>query len=254
MPTVRRYGLIGYPLGHSFSAKYFTEKFDREQIAAQYHNYAIDAIQDLPQLIVREGEQLLGFNVTIPYKEAILPYLHEVSVVAQEIGAVNCVAVEWHAGRYRLKGYNTDAIGFGEHITPQLANHRQALVLGTGGAAKAVTVALQQRGLSVTLVSRRPQMGALTYDTLSDEVMEDHTLIVNTTPCGMYPNIDDCPPIPYASLKPEHLLYDVVYNPEMTRFLYEAKQRGAQVISGLGMLYGQAEAAWAIWNGSLQQD
>lgn len=254
MATPRHYGLIGYPLGHSFSARYFAEKFEREGILARYDNYPIAAIQDLPQLISNVGTALCGLNVTIPYKEVVLPYLHEVSTVAQETGAVNCIAIEWQSGHYRLKGYNTDAIGFGQHIAPHLADHRQALVLGTGGAAKAVAVALQQRGLSVTLVSRTAQMGVLTYDTLSEDVMFAHTLIVNTTPCGMYPNNNDCPPIPYACVTSKHLLYDVVYNPETTRFLAEGKQRGAQALSGLGMLYGQAEAAWAIWNGLLQQD
>lgn len=253
MADTLHYGLVGYPLGHSFSAGYFAEKFAREEIDATYANFAIPHIQDLPQIIATEGEALRGFNVTIPYKEAILPYLHEVSAVAREIGAVNCVAVSWKEGRYRLKGYNTDVIGFAEDIAPHLSGHQQALVLGTGGAAKAVVVALQQLGLSVTLVSRTPQMGVLTYDTLSDEVMAAHTVIVNTTPCGMYPKVEDCPPIPYERLTPSHLLYDVVYNPEVTRFLALGRAQGAQVLGGLGMLHGQAEAAWSIWQGTLEQ-
>lgn len=230
----RHYGIIGNPLEHSFSAKYFTEKFRLENIDADYHLYSLESLDELSKV-----EQLDGYNVTYPYKESIIPKLNEIDSIAQHIGAVNVVC--------RGKGYNTDYIGFAQSIRPLLLpSDQHALILGTGGAAKAVRYALEEMNIAADFVSRDKNKGIL-YDQLTPECMAAHTLIINCTPMGMYPDIQ-CPQIPYTLLTRQHLLYDCIYNPQQTRFLALGAQYGARTKNGLDMLFAQAEAAWAIWN------
>ena len=240
---MQHYGIIEYPLHHSFSARYFNEKFEREQIEAEYSLYPIDNDewqkangQRVKELI----DRLDGMNITFPYKQAVIPYLDRLDETANMIGAVNVI--------YKRVGYNTDCLGFMESIRPLLRNYdTRALVLGTGGAAKAVCYGLTKLGITPTLVSRTPKEGMLGYDELTDNVMTAHTLIVNCTPLGMLPDIDSCPPIPYEKITARHLLFDCVYNPEETLFLSKGKAQGATIHNGLDMLTGQAQAAWKIW-------
>lgn len=241
-----RYGLIGHPLGHSFSRSYFTEKFAREHIDAKYLNFDIPQAGDLRR-IVAETPALRGLNVTIPHKQAVIPLLDDISDEACEIGAVNVIAVLRDG---RLKGYNSDVTGFRESLRPLLGpHHRRALVLGTGGASRAVVYGLRREGLETLSVSRTPGEGRVTYADLVPSIMETHTVIVNCTPAGMYPHIDEAPDLPYGLVTPDHLLYDLVYNPEETRFLALGRQRGATVKNGLEMLHLQAEAGWRYWHG-----
>lgn len=239
---MQSFGIIGKPLQHSFSAKYFSEKFASENIDAEYKLYPLERIEDFAALC--EQTAFTGINVTLPYKEQIIPYLTRLDDTARKIGAVNVV----HFTKDGLIGYNTDAIGFMESIRPLLQpNHRKALILGTGGAAKAVHYGLQQLGIATQFVSRNPLKG-LTYDALSKEIMKEYTIIVNCTPVGMYPDTDVCPAIPYQEITAAHLLYDVIYNPQKTFFLQKGEAQGATIANGIQMLYGQAEAAWKIWN------
>ncbi len=237
---MRHFGIIGFPLLHSFSAKYFSEKFEHEHIEAEYSLYPIGN-EDLRLKIEDLLDSLDGFNVTMPYKQEIIPYLERLDDTAREVGAVNVV--------HRRVGYNTDCLGFMESIQPLLRKEdKQALVLGTGGASKAVCYGLKQLGVRPTLVSRKPKAGMLGYEDLTKDVMAAHTVIVNCTPLGMLPDVDSCPPIPYEMVTARHLLFDCVYNPEETLFLKKGKAQGAIIQNGIGMLYGQAKAAWAIWN------
>ena len=237
---MRHFGIIGFPLLHSFSAKYFSEKFEREHIDAEYSLYPVP-IGNLKLEIGHLLDSLDGFNVTMPYKQEIIPYLERLDDTAREVGAVNVV--------HRRVGYNTDCLGFMESIQPLLRKEdKQALVLGTGGASKAVCYGLKQLGVRPTLVSRKPKAGMLGYEDLTKDVMAAHTVIVNCTPLGMLPDVDSCPPIPYELVTAQHLLFDCVYNPEETLFLKKGKAQGAIIQNGIGMLYGQAKAAWAIWN------
>ena len=245
---MKKFGLIGYPLGHSFSQGYFNEKFANEGIDARYDNYEIASIGDFPA-VVEENPDLCGLNVTIPYKEKVISYLDEVDWAATEIGAVNVVKVVRHKGSIRLVGYNSDVIGFVQSIEPLIeSHHKKALVLGTGGAAKAVVYGLRSLGVEPTLVSRRPHPDRLNYDQLTPACMDEYTVVVNCTPVGMYPRVDECPDIPYEGLTPRHLLYDLVYNPDQTLFLKKGAAQGAQVKNGLEMLLLQAFAAWEFWN------
>ena len=231
------YGIIGKPLEHSYSAVYFTQKFVRENIDADYCLYEMDDLNDIETLMQR----LHGFNVTYPYKESILSRLQSIDSVAQTIGAVNVVC--------QGKGYNTDWIGFLHSIRPHLLpTDRRVLLLGTGGVSKAVQYALTQLQLPFTCVSRHPQEGQIGYQELTREVIEQHSVIVNCTPLGMLPHVDTCPPIPYAYITSSHLLYDCVYNPEQTLFLRNGVERGARTINGKQMLLIQADAAYEIWN------
>lgn len=242
---MQRYGLIGKKLGHSFSKRYFTEKFEKEGIAdAVYELYELPTINQLPQLLQRVPA-LVGLNVTVPYKQAVLPYLDELDEAAARIGAVNTIKIT--AGK--TKGYNTDYIGFKSSLEKfyPVTQHGRALVLGSGGASKAVCAALQDLGINYTILSRSLEPGQLTYNELTAELMQQYPLIINTTPLGMYPEVENCPAIPYKALSATHYLYDLVYNPEETLFLKKGKEAGAQTINGLEMLYGQAEAAWQIW-------
>ena len=245
---MKTYGLIGYPLGHSFSRGYFTDYFGREGIEAEYKNFELPSIEQLAQVLQTEPT-LQGFNVTIPYKQQVFSFLSELSEAAQAIGAVNVVKVMRRDEGLYLKGYNTDYIGFTDSIRPHLKpHHTHALILGTGGASKAVDYALRKLGLKTQYVSRTAREGIIAYDELTPELMTQYTVIVNTTPLGMHPKVDECPPLDYAQLTPQHLLYDVVYNPAKTLFLQRGEEHGATICNGMDMLIGQAKAAWKIWN------
>lgn len=244
------YGLIGYPLGHSFSQNFFNQKFESEGIKAKYVNFEIPVIEEFPMIIAR-NPMLKGLNVTIPYKEKVIEYLDELDPQARAIGAVNVIKPMHNAKGeiVGLKGYNSDFIGFVDSIKAFIKPcHKQALILGTGGAAKAVEQGLLSLGIKPVKVSRTPGAGKLTYGDLTPEVMQEHKIIVNTTPLGMYPHIDECPDIPYHLLTPEHLCYDLLYNPDTTLFMQKSAEYGAVTKNGLEMLLMQAFAAWNIWN------
>lgn len=244
---MRRFGLIGRPLGHSASAAYFTAKFEREGIAdCAFALYELPSIDALPELL-RAQPELEGFNVTIPYKREVMRYLDDLSFDARMIGAVNCVRREADG---RLTGHNTDIAGLRASLDELLGDDlpEQALVLGTGGASQAVQYALAERNIPYALVSRDAAKGNCTYDNLPCEVVEQSRLIVNATPVGTYPAVDDAPRIPYAYVTPAHRLLDLIYNPPLTQFLDYGQQRGARVMNGERMFRVQAEAAWEIWN------
>lgn len=245
---MQKYGLLGYPLGHSFSRTYFNQKFEAEKIDAQYLNFEIPNIKEIKN-VLRENPELKGLNVTIPYKEQVIPYLDDLDEDAQVIGAVNVIKfTKGLFGKTKLVGYNSDIIGFKQSIDPLLKEtHKKALILGTGGASKAVLQGLKQLGVASTLVSRKPKEFCITYEEITPEIMEQYTVIVNTTPLGMFPNINECPNIPYDQLTPDHLLYDLLYNPDETLFMIKGKEKGAVVKNGLEMLLLQAFAAWEIW-------
>ncbi len=247
------YGLIGHPLGHSFSKRFFTEKFERESICAAYLNFDIPDVATLPDL-VNHYPTLRGLNVTIPHKQAVIPLLTGgLSREAREIGAVNVIRIIRRSPTDipLLEGHNADYIGFQRSLEPLLADgqtHTSALVLGTGGASRAICYALRRLHIEPTLVSRHAPY--LTYDDVTPDVIRRHTVIVNCTPLGMHPHPDDCPPIPYEALTPHHILYDLVYNPEDTLFMKRGRAQGATVKNGLEMLHLQALASWHIWQQS----
>lgn len=242
------YGLIGYPLTHSFSQNYFNQKFRNENIDAEYVNFEIPDIGDLME-VISENPNLHGLNVTIPYKEQVIPYLDEIDEDAAQIGAVNVIKFIRNKNSVIFKGYNSDIIGFCDSIAPLLTpNRNKALILGTGGAAKAVYHGLKKLGVEPVYVSRNKQEGMLTYGELSNDIMAEYKVIVNTTPLGMYPRMDECPNIPYQCLTTEHLCYDLLYNPDVTLFMKRAEENGAEVKNGLEMLLLQAFAGWNIWN------
>jgi shikimate dehydrogenase len=247
---MRCYGLIGYPLSHSFSMKYFTDKFVREGIQnCRYDNFPLEHIGMFPTL-VKNHKELEGLNVTIPYKERIIPYLNELDEDTRTIGAVNTVKVYRQGDQISLKGYNTDVYGFEISIKPFLTeNNLSALILGTGGASKAAAHVLKRLGFGVTFVSRRPK-GAdqLAYADLTPQFVGATQVIVNTSPVGMFPDTGSCPDLPYEVLTPEHVLFDLIYNPLETLFLAKGREKGAKVINGLQMLHLQAEKSWEIWN------
>ncbi len=243
---IKRFGLIGYPLGHSFSKGYFESKFEVEGITnATYENFEMESIGNFPQL--RDWHpDLKGLNVTIPYKQAIIPFLDDIDFSALMIRAVNTI----YFVNGKTKGFNTDYIGFWDSIKKLLEpQHTQALVLGTGGSSKAVVFALTQMGINAQYVSRTPEQGQLGYADITEEVLQAHTLIINTTPLGMAPRIDEAPDIPYQYITDQHLLYDLTYNPAETLFLKKGAAQGAAIKNGLEMLQLQAEASWKIWNG-----
>lgn len=238
------YGLIGFPLGHSFSRKFFTEKFEREGLQAEYRNFEIEDARQMLD-VVREHPELRGLNCTIPHKQAIMPMLDELSDMARRIGAVNVIRIR----NGRLKGFNSDIIGFVESIRPLLQpHHTKALVLGTGGASKAICVGLEQLGIEWQYVSRKPRPDGITYADLTADVMAQHTVIVNCSPVGMHPHNEDCPDIPYHLLTDKHLLYDLVYNPLETTFMKRGQVMGATTKNGLEMLHLQAIASWKFWH------
>lgn len=248
---MKKYGLIGFPLKHSFSSGFFNEKFGREEIHAEYLNFEIDDIQKV-EAIISDNPHLKGLNVTIPYKESILPFLDEISEVAQKIGAVNVVKIKRSEKTDKpiLKGYNTDYIGFKNSIQPLLNPeiHQYGLILGTGGASKAVAQALSDIGIEWKYVSRSKDINRFTYEELDETIIARHTVIVNASPIGTFPHIDESPAIPYQFLTPNHLLYDLVYNPAETQFLKNGKRKGATIKNGYEMLQLQALAAWEIWS------
>lgn len=245
---MKKYGIIGYPLGHSFSPGYFNEKFKNEGIDAIYEKYELPVITDL-QAIIDYTQDLCGFNVTIPYKEKVMSYLDIVAPEARAIGAVNVVKVTRKDGKPYLEGYNSDLIGFSRSIKPLLeAHHKKALILGTGGACKAVNYGLHQLGLETLIVSRSKKDNTIQYEQITPELLDEYKVIVNTTPCGMSPHFDECPDIPYDLLTPKHLLFDLIYNPDETLFLKKGREKGAVTKNGLEMLLLQAEAGWEIWN------
>lgn len=240
-----QYGIIGYPLSHSFSPDFFNEKFARESIDAIYEAYPLTDVEQLWDLI-GNTPNLKGLNVTIPYKQAVMPLLDEIDPAAQQVGAVNCIAIrDGHT-----IGYNTDIIGFGHSLRPLLQPwHDRALILGTGGAAKAVAYVLKQLGIVYKLVSRSAGEKMITYDELTPEIIARHKLIINTTPLGMYPEVDNAPPIPYEGMGKQHLAYDLIYNPAETQFMQLSAAHGAITKNGLDMLHLQALAGWEIWKG-----
>jgi shikimate dehydrogenase len=248
---MRLFGLIGHPLEHSFSPGYFREKFQREGIEAQYRLFALNSVREFPDLI-NEYPNLEGLNVTIPYKKQIIPYLDRLEGEAKEIGAVNTLVFHKRQGKMRsVSGYNTDVFGFIQSIRPLLKpHHRHALVLGTGGSAAMVGYALRKLGVDPLFVTRSNHLseGAVSYTQLTPEEMNHRSVIVNTTPVGMYPRVGQKPAIPYSAIGPNHLLFDLVYNPTETLFLQEGRKRGAGVKNGYQMLCLQAEKSWQIWN------
>ncbi|HBK28370.1 MAG TPA: shikimate dehydrogenase [Parabacteroides sp.] len=245
---MQKYGLVGFPLGHSFSCGFFNEKFKAENIDAQYLNFEIPSIKEFKQ-VIKDNPELNGLNVTIPYKQQVIPFLDDLDEDARRIGAVNVIKFLTNpSGETKLIGYNSDVIGFTESIKPLLTpSHKKALILGTGGASKAVFYGLKSLGVEAKYVSRSPKEFCLTYETLTPKVMEEHTVIVNTTPLGMFPNVNNCPNIPYELLSPRHILYDLIYNPDETLFMAKGKAHGTVVKNGLEMLKLQAIAAWDIW-------
>ena len=245
---MKKYGLIGYPLGHSFSMGYFNEKFKNEAINAVYENFEIPDIQDITT-VIGSNPDLAGFNVTIPYKEKVMDYLDYIAPEAAEIGAVNVVKVTHNGERAVLKGFNSDVVGFVNSIKPLLRPlHKKALVLGTGGASKAVEYGLRKLGLETIKVSRTEKDNTITYGQVTPELLSEYKVIVNCTPCGMAPHFDECPNLPYDSIDDSFLLYDLIYNPEETLFLRKGKEKDATVKNGLEMLMLQAEEGWNIWN------
>lgn len=246
---MKLFGLIGFPLSHSFSKKYFTEKFEKEGIENhQYDLFPIEDVNLLPKLLA-DNPQLNGLNVTIPHKVNVIRYLNDIDEAAEAIGAVNCIRITNSANGTVLKGYNTDAYGFEESLKPLLKhNHNKALVFGDGGAARAVKYVLTKLGIDFKIVVRKATEGAILYSDLNAELIKSHLLLINTTPLGMEPNISTCPDIDYSNISNQHLAYDLVYNPLETEFMKRAGANGAVTKNGLDMLYLQAEKAWEIWN------
>jgi len=246
---MKKYGLIGYPLTHSFSERYFTEKFSKEgYTACTYSAYPISDISELKNLL--QDTELLGLNVTIPYKEQVLSYLDELDSVSESVAAVNTIKIIREGTALSLKGYNTDVEGFTLSLQAFLAGYlpESALVLGTGGASKAVRYSLENMGIRTVMISRDPHKGDMSYADLTQKTIGEYHLIINTTPLGTFPDTEKSPDIPYGYLGPEHYLFDLVYNPAETRFLELGKKQGARITNGYMMLLSQAEASWRIWN------
>lgn len=248
MKQTTTYGLVGRHLGHSFSRQFFSAMFAADNIEACYLNFELPDIGDLMEMLA-EYDSLRGFNVTVPYKEQILPYLDEVSPEVAEIGAANVVKVEHRDGDIFLKGYNTDLDGFVKSLRPQLTpDMKSALVLGSGGASKAVVCGLRRLGIEPVVVSRSLHDGMIGYGDITADLLHRCLLIVNATPLGMFPDVESCPPLPYNLLDTRHLCYDLVYNPAQTQFMHRAAASGADVCNGLEMLMIQAFESWHIWN------
>lgn len=244
---MRLFGLIGYPLSHSFSKQYFDEKFKKENLTdCRFENFPISSIDQLKQILELYKEDLRGLAVTIPYKKSVLDFLNDAEGIPRGLNACNCIKVL----KGKLIGYNTDVTGFEKSIKPLLKSlHRKALVLGNGGAAEAVVFVLQKLGIDFKIVSRKIHNGShLTYSDLNKKIISEHTIIINTTPLGMYPDTDNCPVIPYEFITENHLLYELIYNPEKTLFLKKGEEKRAIIKNGLEMLITQAEENWMIWN------
>ena len=240
----RKFGLIGKDISYSFSRHYFTKKFkELNLVNHEYDNFDFQNINEFSEINLKE---VAGFNVTIPYKEKIIAFLDKIDTVAEEIGAVNTIKI---TSDHKLIGFNTDYYGFQESIKPWIqSHHKKALVLGTGGASKAILYVLKKLNIEYTVVSRTPRAGQISYDQITKEVMRDYTVIVNSTPLGTFPDVDKCPTIPYEYLTDKHLLFDLIYNPDKTTFLAKGEQKGAKIVNGSKMLELQAEKAWEIWN------
>ena len=242
------YGLLGYPLAHSFSRHFFSEKFLKEGLDAEYLNFEMADISVLPDLI-DSLPQLRGLNVTRPYKESVMAYLNDLSPEAKAIGAVNCIKISRKDGKPFLKGYNADVIGFSESLKPLLKKqHTKALILGTGGASKAINYGLKSLGLEAVFVSRYQRPGTIQYEQITPEVIKEYNVIVNCTPLGMYPHTDECPLLPYEAMDYHTILYDLIYNPDETLFMKRGREHGAEVKNGLEMLLLQAFASWEFWH------
>lgn len=240
------FGLIGFPLGHSFSKSYFNNKFANEGINAEYVNFEIEKIDNFKSIL--DDNSICGLNVTIPYKQSVIPFLDEIDEVAAEIGAVNVIKFIRKDNSLLLKGFNTDVVGFTNSISKMVGkNNKKALILGTGGVSKAIKYALNKMGIETLFVSRMEKNGAITYNQINKEIMLDYSIIVNASPVGMFPNIENAPEIPYDLLTENHIIFDTIYNPTETKFMRLAAERGATVKNGLEMLEGQAIAAWNIW-------
>lgn len=243
-----KYGLIGYPLTHSFSIGFFNEKFKSEGIDAIYENFEIPSIEDFPE-VVDTNPNLKGLNVTLPYKERVIAYLDVLSPEARAIGAVNVIKVSHKGKDTQLKGYNSDVIGFTKSIDPLIKPyHKKALILGTGGASKAIDYGLKSLGLETVKVSRYEHADTIQYDNITADIVKEYNVIVNCTPCGMYPNADECPKLPYEAMDSNNLLYDLIYNPDETLFMKKGMEHGAVVKNGLEMLLLQAFVSWEFWN------
>lgn len=248
-----KYGLIGYPLGHSFSISYFNEKFQNEKIDATYENFEIPDISNLTE-ILDSNPNLKGLNVTIPYKQQVMKYLDSISPEARAIGAVNVIRVTHSGSKTILKGFNSDVIGFAKSIEPMLEpSHKKALILGTGGASKAIDYGLKSLGLETLFVSRSKKQDTIQYEDITPEIICEYKVIVNCTPVGMYPHANECPKLPYEVMDTHTLLYDLIYNPDETLFMKNGKKYGATVVNGLEMLLLQAFASWEFWNGKEQK-
>jgi shikimate dehydrogenase len=246
---MRKFGLIGYPLGHSFSKKYFTEKFNTEHISdCSYENYPLKSLDEFRELVASDDE-LCGLNITIPYKSEIIRFLDVIEPEADQIGAVNVMKIRRPDGKIKLFGYNSDITGIRDTLVPFMSeNVRNALVLGTGGSSRAVCHVLKEFGLKVDLVSRDRKPGVLVYSDIDSGIIDRTQLIINTTPLGMFPNTESKPDLNYRRLNSKHILFDLIYNPEFTSFLRRGSEQGCSIISGIKMLHSQAEKAWEIWN------
>ena len=246
---MKRYGLLGYPLTHSFSKRYFTERFETEKIDSTYENFEIDSITKFPE-VVKENPEVIGFNVTIPYKEQVIPFLDELNDSAKEIGAVNTIRVTRTDNGVHLKGFNTDTFGFESSLKPLLKeHHKKALILGTGGASKALKYILKKLGIEYISASiEELKENEIRYEDINEQVISERLLIINATPLGTYPKVETFPNIPYEFITDKHLLFDLVYNPEVTQFMAKGQAKGATVKNGYEMLLNQAKKAYEIWN------
>ena len=243
-----KYGLIGYPLGHSFSMSFFNQKFEDEGIDAKYENFEIPSIDSLPE-VLDSNPNLQGLNVTMPYKEKVISFLDSISPEARAIGAVNVIKVTHEGKSVKLKGYNSDVIGFTKSISPMLEKcHKKALILGTGGASKAINFGLKSLGLETVFVSRFERPGTIQYKDITPDIVHEYNVIVNCTPIGMYPHTEECPQLPYEAMDSHTILYDLIYNPDNTLFMQRGAEHGANVKNGLEMLLLQAFASWEFWH------
>lgn len=240
----RKYGLIGKNINYSFSKKYFNDKFLKENITnCSYENYDLQSVKDFKKII--KDNAIKGFNVTIPYKEDIMEFINKIDPIAKKIGAINTIKIH---NKNIIEGYNTDYIGFVISLKNLISNQKKALVLGTGGASKAIIFGLSSIGIESTIVSRNKREGVISYSELNKKVIEENTIIINCTPLGTFPETQKCPKIPFEFLSSNHICYDLIYNPEKTKFLLESEKMGATIINGKKMLENQANESWKIWN------
>jgi len=240
----RKYGLIGKNINYSFSKKYFNDKFLKENITnCSYENYDLQSVKDFKKII--KDNSIKGFNVTIPYKEEIMEFINKIDPIAKKIGAINTIKIH---NKNIIEGYNTDYIGFVISLKNLITNQKKALVLGTGGASKAIIFGLSSIGVESTIVSRNKRKGVISYSELNKKVIEENTIIINCTPLGTFPKTQECPKIPFEFLSSNHICYDLIYNPEKTKFLLESEKMGATIINGKKMLENQANESWKIWN------